>query len=115
VTSDATRSAEPLFGHMVYFRLKDRSPEACQRLVAACHEHLAGHPGTVLYAAGTLANSNREVNDRDFDVALQLVFANRAAHDAYQIAERHRQFVDQNRGNWDRVRVFDADVFTTPR
>lgn len=102
---------EPMLAHMVYFTLKDNSPEAIQRLVEACHKYLSGHPGTVLFAAGTLTpDLAREVNDRGFDVALQVVFENRAAHDAYQIAERHLQFIGENKSNWSRVRVFDADV-----
>ena len=98
------------FSHMVYFSLKDSSPAACQALVQACHEHLSGHPGTVLLAAGVLADTTRDVNDRDFDVALNLVFEDKAAHDQYQTADRHQAFIDQNKENWDRVRVFDAYV-----
>ncbi|MFM7072465.1 MAG: Dabb family protein [Planctomycetota bacterium] len=102
---------EPMLAHMVYFTLRDRSAAAIEALVASCHKHLSGHPGTVLYAAGTLTpDLTREVNDRDFDVALQLVFENRAAHDAYQTAPRHLEFIAENKPTWARVRVFDADV-----
>ena len=44
------------------------------------------------------------------DVALQLVFTDRAAHDAYQVAPRHATFIAENRDNWAQVRVFDAHV-----
>ena len=90
--------------------VKDRSPEACERLVEACHKYLSGHPGTVSFAAGKLADTTREVNVRDFDVALNLIFEDRNAHDQYQVAERHAQFIEENRDNWQGVRVFDADV-----
>jgi hypothetical protein len=96
---------------MVYFTLKDSSEEAIQRLVASCKEYLSGHPGTVLFAVGTrVPDLLREVNDQDFDVALQLVFESRQAHDAYQVHERHVKFIETNRGNWSQVRVFDADL-----
>jgi len=52
------------------------------------------------------------VNDRDWDVALHLYFKNRASHDRYQEAPRHKQFTDEQRGNWKRVRVFDSWVET---
>ena len=52
----------------------------------------------------------RPVNQLDFDIALQTVFESRAAHDAYQVHPRHLQFIDENKANWERVRVFDADV-----
>jgi len=50
------------------------------------------------------------VNQTDFDVALQVVFESREAHDAYQVHSRHLQFIEENKANWERVRVFDADV-----
>ena len=99
-----------MFSHMVYFTLKDSSPEACQSLVEACREHLTDHPGTEFFAAGTLADTQRDVNDRDYDVTLNLVFKDRASHDAYQVAERHDRFIAENKENWKQVRVFDADV-----
>lgn len=100
-----------MLAHMVYFTLKDNSPAAVSKMLAACQKYLSGHPGTVLYAAGTCTpDLTREVNVRDFDVALQLVFKTRADHDQYQIAERHQQFIAENKENWAKVRVFDADV-----
>lgn len=98
------------FSHMVYFTLKDSSPEACEQLVQSCREYLTDHPGTDFFAAGTLANCTREVNDREYHVALNLVFKDRPSHDAYQVAERHDQFIAANKDNWAKVRVFDADV-----
>ena len=63
------------------------------------------------FAAGTLCEDlKREVNDRDFDVALHLVFKDKAAQDQYQTAPRHEQFIKENKGNWTKVRVFDSYV-----
>jgi len=102
---------EPMLAHMVYFTLKDGSPAAIQQLIDACHKYLSGHPGVVFYAAGGLnPDLAREVNDRDFHVALHVVFTDRAAHDAYQTAPRHLQFIAENKPNWAKVRVFDSDV-----
>ncbi len=98
------------FGHMVFFSLLDSGPAAQQHLVEACHKYLSDHPGTLHFSAGTLADTHRPVNVRDFHVALHLVFKNRAAHDAYQVAERHQQFIDENKDNWASVRVFDSDL-----
>lgn len=100
------------FAHMVYFTLKDNSTEARQRLVAACQQYLSDHDGTIYFSAGVLADAHRDVNDRDFDVALHVVFGSREAHDRYQAADRHLQFIEENRDNWSKVRVFDADVLT---
>jgi quinol monooxygenase YgiN len=101
----------PQLCHAVYFTLKHRTPAAAAKLVASCHEHLTGHPGTVYFAAGTCAPEyDREVNDRDHDVALVIVFESHAAHDAYQTAPRHEQFIAENATDWAKVRVFDANL-----
>jgi len=100
-----------MLSHDVYFTLKDRSPAAVRRLVEACNKHLTAHPGTVFYACGTLEPElARPVNDRDFDVALHIVFRDRASHDAYQAADRHNAFIAEQKENWAKVRVFDSIV-----
>jgi hypothetical protein len=104
-----------LLAHNVYFSLHDRSAPACERLVQACRALLVGHPGIVFFACGTLAGHlRREVNDLDFDVALHIVFADSAAHDAYQAAPTHLQFIAENKDSWKRVRVFDSLVVQSP-
>ena len=50
------------------------------------------------------------MNDREFDVVLNVVFQNRQAHDAYQVALRHNQFLAEEKANWAKVRVFDSDL-----
>ena len=98
------------FGHMVYFKLNDASDASIQALIAGCDEFLTDHPGTVFYSSGKLADTTRNVNDRNFDVALHLVFDSRSAHDAYQVAPRHDAFIEKFKANWSQVRVFDSDV-----
>lgn len=100
----------PLLVHNVFFALKDKSPPAIQSLIAACHKYLTNHPGTVFYAAGACSDLSRPVNDRDYDVALHVIFRDRAAHDAYQTADRHQQFIQEQKENWAKVRVFDSDA-----
>ncbi len=104
-------AADTMLSHSVYFTLNDNSPEAVAGLVANCKLYLADHPGTVFFSAGTLAGQyDRPVNDRDFDVALHVVFENVAAHDAYQQAPKHLEFIEKNKASWKQVRVFDALV-----
>jgi len=99
-----------MFAHSVFFSLNDASPTAVSNLVRECHKYLADHPGVVFYAAGTLSDVDRPVSDRDYDVALHVVFSERSAHDAYQTAPAHLEFIARNKANWKKVRVFDADV-----
>jgi hypothetical protein len=108
-TEAAQASAEPMIGHMVYFTLNDNAPANVRTMVAACDKYLSKHPGEVYYAAGALAKEfNRDVNDRDWDVALHLVFKTKADHDRYADAPRHIQFIEENKSKWKKVRVFDS-------
>jgi hypothetical protein len=115
VEATGAASAEPQLAHMVYFKLKDNSGGSRAKLVAACKLFLTNHPGTISFATGTLAGDfTREVNDRDFDVSLHLVFANKAAHDKYQDDPRHLKFIEENKDNWEKVRVFDSYLSPAP-
>lgn len=103
--------ATPRLAHNVLFKLKDSSPAKVQELVAACKKYLNVQPGIVFFAAGTLCEElDREVNVRDWDVGLHLVFVDKAAHDAYQIDPMHVKFVEENKPSWSAVRVFDSLV-----
>jgi hypothetical protein len=100
-----------VLAHNVYFSLNDNSAAAVEKLLSDCRNYLSGHPGTVFFAVGTrTVELNRPVNDRDFDVALAVVFENLAAHDEYQKSQRHLAFIAENKSNWKQVRVFDADA-----
>jgi quinol monooxygenase YgiN len=104
-------AAEPQVAHMVYFKLKDHSEAATNKFLAGCHKYLDKHEGTVYFSVGTLAKDLvRDVNDTDFDVALHMVFKNRAAHDKYQDDPRHSQFIDEFKDSWAGVRVFDSYI-----
>ncbi|MDB5352218.1 MAG: Stress responsive Barrel Domain-containing protein [Planctomycetota bacterium] len=100
-----------MLAHNVFFSLKDKSPAARAKLVAACKTYLVKHPGIVFFACGTLAEElARPVNDHDFDVSLHVVFDSIASHDLYQDAPLHHQFVNENKDGWATVRVFDSVV-----
>jgi hypothetical protein len=95
--------------HNVFFSLKDHSEASKKKLIEACKKYLASHAGVVYFACGTLAEDlKRSVNDRDFDVGLHMVFANKAHHDNYQEAPAHLQFIAESKDKWEKVRVFDS-------
>jgi Stress responsive A/B Barrel Domain len=108
-STEAAQTKGPMIVHNVFFSLKDPSPKAKDKLIEACKKYLTKHPGEVYFATGPLAEDfKRDLNDRDFDVALTIVFEDRKAHDLYQEARRHLQFIEENKGNWKKVRVFDS-------
>ncbi len=103
-----------MIAHDVYFSLKDASDARRKSLIADSHRLLAPIDGITFYAAGTLVDMGRDVNDRDFDVALHVVFEDMAALQKYLVDPRHVEFLDRNKENWARVRVFDAEVEGAP-
>ena len=104
----ASNKVEPMIFHNVFFSTKDK--QAAQELIAGCKKYLAGEPGTIVFSAGTLSDFDRDVNDRNFDVGLHLVFKDRASHDKYQTSANHTEFIEKCKHTWTKVRVFDTDV-----
>ena len=95
--------------HDVYFTLEDTSEESFERLLSAARTYLEPHDGVRFFAVGRRdPELERPVNDRDFHVGLHVAFESRAAHDAYQVSELHQRFIDEQKGNWREVRVFDT-------
>ena len=107
--SDSSHVETGKLAHTVFFTLHDAAPERIQELTSACHQLLAGHPGTEYFAVGTLvADLQRPVNDQDYHVSLHVHFRDRASHDQYQQDPRHLNFIEENKATWARVRVFDS-------
>jgi hypothetical protein len=105
----APKAAAPRLAHMVFFTLKDRSDESKAKFVAICEKYLTGHPGTLHISIGTIAEDVKEpVSDREFDVALHLVFENKEGNAAYQKSKRHVEFVEKAGPLFAKVRVFDS-------
>ena len=103
--------AEPQLAHMVFFGLKDHSKESREKFISSCEQYLSNHEGTVYFSVGTIAEDKdvqEPVSVKDFDVALHVVFENKAAKAKYLESDRHKKFVDENRESFAGVRVFDS-------
>ena len=96
--------------HLVYFTLNQRTDEAVANLLSQCRHFLDSHDGLESFAVGTRDKElDRELNG-DFDVSLHLLFADRPAHDAYQVSERHQTFIRDNKPTWKSVVVYDSTI-----
>jgi len=105
----ADEAKQSQLAHMVFFTCANATDR--DKLVANCKKYLGEHPGTVHFSVGTRNTElTREVNDQDYDVALHLIFKDKASQDVYQDAPRHKQFVDESKMLWKKVRVFDSDI-----
>jgi len=97
--------------HMVFFKLKDSSSAARNKLVQDCDKYLKHHEGLLYFSAGIRAEEfERDVNDQSFDVGLHVIFTNKQHHDAYQESDTHNEFIARNKDNWEKVRVFDSHI-----
>lgn len=50
----------------------------------------------------------RPVVDASYDFAITAIFADLAAHDAYQVDPVHKAFVARFKSDWERVQIYDA-------
>ena len=101
----------PQLLHDVYFTLNDDSEAAKSKLVEDCYKYLSNHPGIVFFTAGQIVESHkRDVNVRDWQVSLHIVFKSKDYHDQYQNAPAHHKFIELNKDNWKSVRVFDTFI-----
>jgi hypothetical protein len=111
VNAAPAEDQEQSIAHCVYFTLKDASAEKKTQLVADCKKYLSKPDGSLAFATGTRGEEFKgQANDKEFDVALMLVFKDKAAFDKYAASEPHQRFIKDNLSNWKTVRVFDARV-----
>jgi hypothetical protein len=113
--ADKPAEKGPMLAHNVFFTLKDNSPAARKEMIEDSHQYLAPIPGTVFYAAGTVSDVERDVVVRDYDVALHVVFKNKAAMEKYLVHPKHLEYVKKHQPNWKQVRVFDSFVEGAPK
>ena len=97
-----------MFVHAVYFWLRDDLSAEEQARFAAGLEALRGITGVRHGYIGTPAPTDRPVIERGYSRALVLVFADQAAHDAYQMHPVHDRFRAECGGLWTAVRIYDS-------
>jgi hypothetical protein len=108
--SETASTSAPL-AHVVFFTLAESNDANRAKLVEGCKKYLDKHEGLVYFGVGVRAPEyDREVNDRDYDVALHLVFESAKDQDVYQTHPRHTKFVEECKGLWKKVRVFDSTL-----
>jgi hypothetical protein len=97
-----------MFVHSVYFWLRDDLTAAQRKQFGNELEALRGidcvHAGYI----GVPAKTARPVIERGYSRALILVFADEAAHDAYQVHPVHDRFRADCGSFWSAIRIFDS-------
>jgi hypothetical protein len=109
LAANTTMKSGPRLAHMVFFKLKDSGEKSRAAMIESCQKYLTGHPGTIYVSFGEIAEDVKEpVSDREFDIALHLVFVDKDAAAAYQKSPKHTEFVEKNKASFAKVRVFDS-------
>ncbi len=83
-----------MFSHVVIFFTDPAQPNAAEELIAGCEKYLRPIPGALHFHVGKMVPSHRPVVDQSYQVALNLVFADKQAQDDYQVHPLHIEFVE---------------------
>jgi hypothetical protein len=84
-----------MFSHVVIFWTDPAKPGAADQLVAGAEKYLRPIPGVQQFQVGRMVPSHRPVVDQSYQVALNLVFADKKAQDDYQDHPSHIEFVEK--------------------
>ena len=84
-----------MFSHVVIFWTDPAQPNATAELIAGAEKYLRPIPGVLHYHVGKMVGSHRPVVEQSYQVALNLVFANKQAQDDYQVHPLHVEFVEK--------------------
>ena len=97
--------------HNVYFWLKEGISDADK---AAFEDGLRGLFAISEIDSGFFAKPastpERPVTDHSFTYSLNLTFKSVADHDIYQDHPEHHRFVDNCKGYWQQVKVYDSEA-----
>lgn len=96
--------------HSVFFWLKpDLSAEQRAEFRRGVETLTAIKAVEHVYIGVPAKTPKRPVIEDTYSVALTVVCRDLAAHDAYQVDPIHLKFVEQFKGCWARVQIYDAE------
>lgn len=100
--------------HNVYFWLKAGVTDAEKKQFEAGLRELVGSIKEVKKAelGRPAATAQREVIDHTWHYAIFSWFKSIADHDVYQEHPVHKKFIEQYSRLWERVRVYDSELFS---
>jgi hypothetical protein len=84
-----------MLSHIVVFWVKPAPRHAADELTAGANRLLKSIPGVVHFHVGRMVPSPRPVVAQSYQVALNLIFPNPSALDAYQVQPQHVEFVEK--------------------
>ena len=84
-----------MFSHVVIFWADPKNPQAADLLLAGAEKLLRPIPGILQFHVGRMVPSHRPVVDQSYQVAVNLIFADKQAQDDYQVHPLHVEFIEK--------------------
>ena len=84
-----------MFSHIVVFWTDPANPNAANELLAGANKLLKSIPGVVQFHVGKMVPSERPVVEQNYQIALNLIFPNQQAEQAYQTHSQHLEFAEK--------------------
>lgn len=97
-----------MIAHHVLFWLKADTTEDQKQAFRKGLESLEPIEGILSLHIGTPAPIERAVVDTTYTFSLIILFKDLAAHDVYQVHDLHKAFLDEFRGLFEKVIIYDA-------
>jgi len=82
-----------MFSHIVVFWTDPAPPDAADDLIAGANRLLKNIPGVLQFHIGKMVPSGRPVVEQSYQVALNLIFPDKATEEAYQKHPQHVEYV----------------------
>ena len=97
-----------MFSHVVIFWADPKNPQAADQLLAGAEKFLKPIPGILQLHVGRMVPSHRPVVEQSYQVAVNLIFADKKAQDDYQVHPLHVEFVEKClKPNCTKVVIYD--------
>ncbi|TDQ07086.1 Dabb family protein [Pedobacter metabolipauper] len=97
-----------MLAHHVLFWLKADTTEDQKNSFRKGLESLEKIESVKTFHVGTAAPIERAVVDTSYTFSLILFFEDLAGHDVYQVHDLHKAFLDEFRGFFEKVVIYDA-------
>jgi metal-dependent amidase/aminoacylase/carboxypeptidase family protein len=85
-----------MLSHVVVFWTNPAQPGAADELIAGANRFLKSIPGVLQFHVGKMVPSERPAVEKSYQVALNLIFPDKRAEQAYQTHPQHLEFVEKH-------------------
>ncbi|NRA51094.1 MAG: Dabb family protein [Phaeodactylibacter sp.] len=107
----STKLPQPIpgdFAHIVLFWMEGQSEETKATFRAEMEGFIKSSAYAQSMHIGTPAGTNRSVVDNSYSFCLIVTFDSKKEHDLYQKEQVHLDFIEQTKGLWSKIQIYDS-------